>query len=210
MRSTVIVMLKAPIAGRVKTRLAATLGEARAAAIYRELLTRTLQRTRGPWRRVLAFSDACDRHWNLPETARDDFRVAQGPGDLGARMRRVMEIFPSGPIMIIGTDCPTLSRREILKGFARLRGADAALGPAVDGGFWTVGFARRRPLSLPPGVFHRVRWSGPHALADTRKSFPRAWRVSELALKSDVDEGNDLERLTLRATANSFSEVAGA
>jgi hypothetical protein len=67
---------------------------------------------------------------------------------------------------------------------------DAVLGPADDGGYWLVGLAARA-RKRPP--FERVRWSGPHALADTRRNLARAgmsWHL--LAALSDVDDAGAL------------------
>ncbi|MGE3529984.1 MAG: DUF2064 domain-containing protein, partial [Methyloceanibacter sp.] len=76
-----------------------------------------------------------------------------------------------------------------------LGSADAVFGPAPDGGYWLVGL-KRSPRVLAP--FARVRWSGPHALADTRENLKRS-RVALAARLSDVDRKADLRREGSRA-----------
>src|SRR6185437_6174437 len=88
----------------------------------------------------------------------------QGAGDLGTRMRRALAACPPGPAMLIGADIPRLTARHIADAFRLLGRHDLVFGPAEDGGFWLVG--ARHPQHLPP-LFEQVRWSSPHALADT-------------------------------------------
>ena len=73
--------------------------------------------------------------------------------------------------------------------FEALGRADAVLGPATDGGYWLVGL--RRTGAAPATLFRGVRWSSPHALADTEASMP-GLRVARAATLSDVDEAADL------------------
>ena len=97
----------------------------------------------------------------------------------------------SGPIVLIGTDIPGVAPGHIAQAFARLGGHDAVFGPAEDGGYWLVGL-RRCPRLLRP--FAGVRWSSPHALADTVANLARA-RVAMVATLSDVDTARDHARL---------------
>ena len=78
----------------------------------------------------------------------------------------------------------------------RLLGAhDLVFGPAADGGFWLVGARRRQP---PRGLFERVRWSGPHALADTLAGLPRRTQIGFVETLEDVDDANAYRRLRPR------------
>jgi glycosyltransferase A (GT-A) superfamily protein (DUF2064 family) len=79
-------------------------------------------------------------------------------------MQRIFDVCGHGPLIIVGTDIPFVTRETVARAFRQLRGADAVFGPAEDGGYWLVGL-RRRPRTLSP--FENVRWSSPHALADT-------------------------------------------
>jgi len=190
MRGTLVIFLKAPVAGRVKTRLAKSVGYGRAAAIYRRLCANTIDAaSRGPWRTVLAVDPASAVHgfgdlWPLRFQ-----RISQGRGDLGQRMLRVAQAAPVGPVVIIGSDAPGLRTRHVRKAFAALQGADVAVGPAHDGGFWLIGLARRRGAS---SLFEKVRWSSDHALADTLRSLPATYRIAMLDHLADIDDASDL------------------
>lgn len=196
MQRTLIVMLKEPRPGRVKTRLARDIGQVAAAWWFRHQCTRLLQRLRDPrWRLVLAVSPDQDgmasRVWpaDLP-------RLPQGAGDLGDRMARAMRRAPPGPVCVIGADIPGVTRAEIRRAFRALGAADVVFGPATDGGYWLVGVrnARRVPRSL----FRDVRWSTEHALADTRASVP-GLRVGLVDRLADVDTLEDLRAARARA-----------
>lgn len=192
MKRTLIIFVKAPAAGRVKTRLAKALGPARAAAVYRRLCANTIaQASRGPWRTVLAVDPvpAIAGFENL--WPRQFHRTPQGRGDLGARMRRLIDAAPSGPVVIIGSDAPALRARHIREAFKALAGADCAVGPAPDGGYWLIGFSRRRGRAPR---FERVRWSSEHALGDTIRSLPAGFRIARLGDLADIDDAADLWR----------------
>jgi glycosyltransferase A (GT-A) superfamily protein (DUF2064 family) len=100
-------------------------------------------------------------------------------------MERALAPFPRA--ILIGSDIPGLGPTDIAAGFRALGRADAVFGPALDGGYWLVGFGPRRPHR----PFAKVRWSGPHALADTLVHFHRH-RVALLPPKRDVDSAEDL------------------
>lgn len=185
MSGTLIIFVKAPVAGRVKTRLAASIGAGRAATIYRRLTANTIAAARkGPWRTVLAVDPAAAAKGRSSLWPAALPRTPQGRGDLGKRMRRVIDAAPEGPVIIIGSDAPALRAHHIRRAFKALQGADAAFGPAPDGGFWLIGLARRRGRAPS---FAGVRWSSENALADTLRSMPPNWRIMTLETLADVD-----------------------
>jgi rSAM/selenodomain-associated transferase 1 len=182
-------MVKAPVAGRVKTRLAREVGVVRATAFYRQSTSAVLDRLRrdARWRTYLAVAPDCaatSRFWPACR------RLPQGPGDLGQRMQRLAEAMPPGPVVIVGTDIPGVRPHHIAAAFKEARRRDVVLGPAADGGYWLVGFGRRRRL---PRCFSNVRWSSVHALADTRANLA-GWDVGLVATLADVDAASDLVR----------------
>lgn len=194
MRRTLVLMLKEPRPGRVKTRLGREIGMVDAAWWFRHQTARLIRRIEDPrWRLVLAVSPDREglgsRVWpaHLP-------RQAQGGGSLGDRMARLLKGQPPGPVCIIGSDIPAISRAHILRAFAELGRADAVLGPAPDGGYWLIGL--KSPRSAPPGLFRGVRWSGPHARADTLASMPGLRTVMAQELR-DVDGLDDLRMTTM-------------
>jgi rSAM/selenodomain-associated transferase 1 len=187
-RPFLVVMVKEPRAGRVKTRLGREIGMVPAAWWARHNLARLLRRLEDPrWRLVLAVAPDRARAstvWpaHLP-------RVPQGPGDLGHRMARLFRGLPPGPALIVGSDIPGITRRHVARAFALLGSAEAVLGPAPDGGYWLIGASRRR--ALPPGALQGVRWSTEHALADTLASLSPL-RLGLADALADVDTAADL------------------
>jgi len=190
MRHRLVVMVTEPRPGRVKTRLARGIGPVAAAWWMRHQVARLLGRIRDPrWEVRLAVSP--DRALRSAVWPADLPRVAQGGGDLGARMGRILSrrSNPSGsPTLIIGSDIPGVTRAHIARAFRALASHDAVVGPAPDGGYWLVGI-RRAP---PAGMFDGVRWSTDHALADTLASIP-SLRVAVTDTLSDVDDPGDLK-----------------
>ena len=187
-RCRLVVMAKVPMAGVVKTRLAREIGEAGATRFARQTMAALLLRLSPDrrWATTLAVSpDATvlSRCW-----PRGVPRVGQGGGDLGRRMHRLMERMPPGPVVIVGPDAPGITSAHIAEAFRRLGGHDAVFGPATDGGYWLVGL-KRRPRLLSP--FAAVRWSSPHALADTLANL-EGKSVACVATLGDVDDARGL------------------
>jgi len=186
--ATVFLMVKAPERGRVKTRLARDVGGATALRFYRHNTRVMIRRLRDPrWRLelVIAPERALTARWwpgDLP-------RVRQGGGDLGARMAHVFAQARPGPALVVGSDIPSITASHLGAAFRALHGADAVIGPASDGGYWLIGLRRGPP---PLGLFDGVRWSGPHARADTIANI-RALGLSVALVEtlSDVDDAAD-------------------
>ncbi len=186
-----VIMLKEPRAGRVKSRLARDVGAARATQFYRDALTSAVWRLgRDPrWQTLLAVSpDVAVASKMLPAGFK---RIAQRGGDLGRRLQNVAASVPPGPVVIIGTDIPGILPADIWAAFRALGTHDAVFGPASDGGYWLVGL-KRRPRC--PRIFDGVRWSTAFALADTKANLC-GLKCAEISVKDDVDDGRDLARL---------------
>lgn len=191
-----IVFLRAPALGRVKRRLARGIGDLAALRFYREcsaLVLAVAQDRR--WRTTLAVTPDRAR---LPRDWRAPARIEQGRGDLGRRMMHALASVPPGPVLLIGSDLPELRPAHIARAFAALGTHDVVFGPARDGGYWLIGFARR---PLPRGLFARVRWSGKHALADTRASLPKCRRVALVDELRDVDDAESYRLIRRRRDA---------
>lgn len=187
MRDTVFVFARAPRLGTVKRRLARGIGARAALRFHREMLVGLLRRLSAERRFAVVL-------WVTPDRARVRLpgrRVAvraQGAGDLGARMARAFQSRRRGRAVLVGSDIPGLGVGDARAAFAALGRADAVFGPAEDGGYWLVGLGPRRPAR----PFAGVRWSGPHALADTLANF-RARRVALLRRLRDVDTEADYD-----------------
>ncbi len=189
LRKTLVVMVKEPHPGRVKTRLGADLGMVAAAWWFRHQVHRLLRRLEDPrWELVLAVSPDAEglvsRVWpaHLP-------RIAQGRGDLGARMGRLLRGLPPGPVCIIGADIPDVTSARVASAFKALGRAEAVFGPSEDGGYWLIGM--RRSAAVPVGIFADVRWSSAHALRDTERSLA-GLRIAHVDRLRDVDTVEDL------------------
>jgi rSAM/selenodomain-associated transferase 1 len=193
----VIVFAKAPVPGAVKTRLVPALGAAGAAALHERMVDRALatavEAAVGP---VELCCTPDDPHPVLAALARahDATLAAQGPGDLGQRMRAAFERVLGGAhaAILIGADCPALTPQHLRDGAAALAGeADAVIAPAEDGGYVLIGLKR-----AVDSLFAGVGWGGPTVMAETRERLAAAglrWR--ELATLWDVDRPEDLDRL---------------
>ena len=184
-KGQLILFVKAPRLGAVKTRLAASLGKLAAWRFYNRMLNRLWRRMGcdARWRTTLAVSpDRGAARWpaGLP-------RQPQGRGDLGRRMATAMRAH-RGPVVLVGGDIPDLDRRHIARALQALKRADAVFGPAADGGFWLVGLRRGQWAGR---LFRRVRWSSAHALADTLENLPATARVVMLETLADVDTPAD-------------------
>lgn len=192
MQNTLAIMAKAPAMGRVKTRLAKDVGAVEATRFYRVALACLIRRLgKDPrWTTLIAASPDTHAVPHAPWLQDADAVVPQGDGDLGARMQRVFELAPPGPVVIVGSDIPDISSRHIAQAFAALGSSDAVLGPSADGGYWLVG-QKRMPRILEP--FGNVEWSSGRERDQTVANFGDA-RVALLSELSDVDSGVDHTR----------------
>jgi rSAM/selenodomain-associated transferase 1 len=183
--------------GKVKSRLAASIGPERAAGVQR-LFIETLARRFGAVadQRQLAYS---------PVDKRDEFRRTigwqwdleeQAAGDLGERMLRFFtaSLARAEYVVLIGSDSPDLPLEYLHEAFAALATHDVVLGPAADGGYYLIGAARR----VPP-VFDGIAWSTPGVWPQTITQLQSAgitWHT--LPEWYDVDDQPSLQALAFR------------
>lgn len=155
------VFAREPVAGRVKTRLAAATNPELAARIATAFLRDSLDRfsaIRAQRYLALTPDDA------FPIVADNRYRlIPQGPGDLGARLARFFQRFTRGNrVVVVGSDSPTLPVSHIDQAFECLRVHDVVLGPATDGGYYLVGCR-----SFLPTLFEGIRWGSAHVLQES-------------------------------------------
>lgn len=195
-RSTlIIVMAKAPQAGRVKTRLAAALGADGAARLHARLLERTVRTALAAGCGPVELHGAPVYHEFMRSLAgRHGIALrAQGRGDVGARMQAA---FSGGlrrhrRVVLVGSDCPALAPGDLRLASRWLRGCDAVIAPAEDGGYPLIGLRRSSPV-----LFEGVPWSTGNVMAETRRRLARlGWRLRELRALWDVDRPEDLVRV---------------
>ena len=182
-----VIMVKEPKAGGVKTRLARDLGAGRTVGFYRALTTSTVRRLGADprWQTILAVSP--DTAVVSPVWPHGALIMAQGRGDLGVRMNRIMQGLPPGPVIIIGSDIPDIAAADIAGAFAKLGPSDAVFGPSPDGGYWLVGLKRCPSV---PSIFGNVRWSSPTTLDDTLANLGGA-SVAYVGERDDIDTIDD-------------------
>jgi glycosyltransferase A (GT-A) superfamily protein (DUF2064 family) len=181
------VFSRAPVPGRVKTRLVPRLGEWRAARLHARLTAHALR---------TASAAGCGPV-ELYDTAR------QRGADLGERMYRAL----SGALrrhraaILIGSDCPALRAADLQRAARLLAGGcDVVLAPAEDGGYVLIG-ARR----VSPRLFRGIDWGSSSVYEETAQRLATAgYRWGALRTLWDVDRPEDLERLrSLRFSSRS-------
>lgn len=200
MRTRLIVFAKLPVAGRVKTRLAATIGEASALQVHLRLLEAafTLAQACGADTLEWRFDDAgapTDGPSGalLGELAARGWRIAPQRGsELGERMREALEtaLAAGERPVLIGGDCPSLAASDLRDAFRALDSADAVFAPAEDGGYALVGLSR--PAA---SLFEQVPWGTHAVMASTRARAEAAgMHLHLLRTVWDVDVEADLRR----------------
>lgn len=190
--TTLCIFVKAPRAGAVKTRLAATIGAEAAAQLADAFFWDTLALAERflSVRVVVALSG----DETLFPALRDRVEIwPQGEGDLGARLERNLRraLSENPRALVVGTDSPGLPVALLAQARAALDTGDAVLGPAEDGGFYLLGMK-----TCPRGLLAGLPWGA----SDTReKTVARleehGLTVELLAPWFDVDLVADLERL---------------
>lgn len=195
-----ILFVKHPEEGKVKTRLAKTVGAPLAVRIYEGLLERTRSQ-------IVSLSVDIQVHYGEQPVAGDAWeaegyaRFAQQGSDLGARMRHAFrQAFAQGysKVIIIGSDCYQLTRAHLEEAFQALDQMSAVLGPSTDGGYYLLGMNK-----LLPAVFENKSWSTESVAEDTRSDFRKegfGWK--ELEPLTDIDTENDLGTIPLGVLAD--------
>jgi len=190
----VMVFARAPVEGRVKTRLAAGIGAAGALNVYRGLGRRVVDQLRGGNYRVVVCHDPPDQGERVADWLGRgglDF-WPQTEGDLGQRMHSALvQAFEAGAAAacVVGTDAPGVDQDLVEEAFSSLAGgADVVFGPALDGGYYLV--AIRNPS---PGIFQRIPWSTPQVLgASLARCRDLGLQATLLRTLRDVDTEADL------------------
>lgn len=191
----VLLFVKSPEKGRVKSRLAEVIGEDAALDVYKRLVRDTLKtlEAAGCVFRLCYYppgSGAAMENW-----LGDVYSyVPQLGGDLGERMENAFALaFSEGmeKVVLIGSDIPGLSASLINEAFDALAAADAVIGPARDGGYYLIGFNSH---SFLPAAFRGVVWSTDSVYRETMNIFGEAGLgVHVLSRLTDVDTYEDLK-----------------
>ena len=190
-----IVFIKNPVKGQVKTRLAKTLGDDAALAIYLQLTEITRQNIEG-------IEDIQTYVFYTGSILQEDSwqgnhiqKRSQVGINLGERMLNAFdEVFKQHRhICIIGSDCPTLSTCVLLAAFDKLQASDFVIGPSSDGGYYLLGISKDNGITSPPAyLFQNIAWSTASVLPETVKRIAeRQHSVVFLEELTDVDEEQD-------------------
>lgn len=198
--STVVVIAKSPVAGRVKTRLCPPLTTHAAATLAAAALTDTLDAVRGaaPTRRVLALAGALS-------SRPPGFEVLPQRGDAFAdRLAAAFVDAGPGPVLLIGMDTPQLGSRLIDLALRELSTVDAVLGRAIDGGWWALGLQDGRHAE----VLQDVPMSTPDTAAATYTALRAlGLQINELPRLRDVDTFPDAVAVAELAPASRFARA---
>lgn len=195
MRPTrIVIFAKAPVAGRVKTRLIPALGEVGAARLAQRMLRVTIAEAVAA---KLGTPELCatphpsDPEWQpfLPEQA--ILYADQGDGDLGERLARAANrVIEAGEnVLLVGTDCPALDRHKLRAAAAALRSHDAAIHPTFDGGYALLGLSK-----FDGSLFTGIGWGGASVAAATiDRMRALGWSLWAGETLRDIDLPEDIE-----------------
>ncbi len=190
MKTALIIFVRNPVFGKVKSRLAATLGKEKALAIYKELLAHTNKILKDIPVEKFVFYDDFINHDDIWQNETYHKFLQEGD-NLGERMKKAFEkLFNDGytKAVIIGSDCFELTTGIILKGIKMLSTYDIVIGPASDGGYYLLGMN-----NFIHELFENKKWSTDTVYRDTLDQVEKFdHSVGVLALLNDVDEENDI------------------
>lgn len=211
--NTLIIFLKEPIPGKVKTRLGATTGHEEAAKRYKAMVEVLLIQLEGLTNTHVRFCYAPDdagdavSFWILPLLRgeiikrKEDFLFTpsknaqaftidftpQGEGDLGARLERATEqAFADGAekVAVMGTDCIHCGSRWINAAFLQTKEDSCVIGPSLDGGYYLLATARPEA-----SLFRNIPWSAENTLSETKCAAEKAQlNITLLPELEDIDD----------------------
>lgn len=185
----IVVFVKNAVPGKVKTRLAKTIGDQEALEVYLRLLEIT--------KREVLKVDANKEVWYAWDIGKDDiweeelfYKKIQIDGDLGEKMKNAFEdSFKNGcnKMVLIGSDCPTLTSKIMEEAFAKLDENDVVFGPSEDGGYYLIGMS-----SYKPEVLEDIDWSTERVMEQTvLRAQENEIKFAKLQVLNDIDNEND-------------------
>jgi len=186
-----IIFIKNPILGKVKTRLAASIGDEAALGVYNKLSEHT---------RAVASQVEATRflYYDSEINFQDDWsqnlfeKKIQVTGDLGSRMSDAFEtcLERCNKVLIIGSDCPELSLAFIESAFRKLEFADVVIGPTLDGGYYLLGMKAHHDF-----LFADMTWSTDTVFSETENRIKKNGLLYALCpTLSDLDNIDDLNK----------------
>ena len=191
-----LVFVKNPELGKVKTRLKPELSNEECVAIYKAMvndLVKNIQTEK--YYDIFFFFTPKNSEDVVQQWLGNEFNlVPQSDGDLGKRMNNALNwAFENdyNNAVLIGTDCPTIDQNLIVNAFKNLENLDVVLGPSEDGGYYLVG-----TKSQQPEIFENIHWSSEVVFSETiLRIEDNNLTYSELETRSDIDKYSDLVKL---------------
>jgi rSAM/selenodomain-associated transferase 1 len=191
----IVIFAKAPVAGRVKTRLIPALGAEGAAKLAREMLAATVEEALATGLAVDLCGDPDAAQWHEARTGL--VLIGQGEGDLGERLARAVRrtLGEGDNVLLIGADCPELDRHRLVAAAEALANHDAVIHPARDGGYALLGLKR-----FDPSLFEEISWSTAAVAGQTIARIEAlGWSLHAGEILRDVDEPEDLRHCEERS-----------
>lgn len=190
--NALLIFTRNPELGKVKTRLAKTIGDQKALQVYKDLLQHTMEQTQDLDCDKYVFYDTTiidDDIWNLKYF----HKRVQAQGDLGQKMQAAFDLlFDLGyqKCIVIGSDLFDLKTTIINQAFAALEKTETVLGPAEDGGYYLLGLKQKNKA-----VFQNKAWGTTTVFEDTLNDLDPK-KVHLLETLNDIDTIADLEKST--------------
>lgn len=186
----IIVFVRTPELGKVKTRLAKSIGDQSALNIYKILLKHTAAVLRDlSFDKVVYFSEKIENN-DFWENSLFEKKIQKG-ADLGERMHQAFDTaFDKGykKVLILGSDLFDLTSSLITSAFEALDSYDISIGPSLDGGYYLLGMKK-----LHPEVFKNKKWGTDSVLENTLKDL-RKQNIKHLKVLNDIDTLEDLQQ----------------
>mgnify|MGYP001266595320 CR=1 FL=1 len=201
---TIIVMTKWHAINRCKSRLSKDIGALKAAKIQEKLTINTIavakQIQKEKLAKIIVAIDGVGissaKRWATKNGI--EKIVLQGSGNLGTKMKRqfskthLKKTF-SNPILIIGTDLPSISRLDLLQAIEILQSKEMVLGPSIDGGYWLIGLSKKLLNPMCSWPFSGIKWGSDRVLKETiRLASSNQIDYALLQQKNDLDNLIDL------------------
>lgn len=201
-KELLIVFVKNIKLGKVKTRLAKTIGDQRAFEVYKELveITETATEKMAIDKRIYFSDVVIEKKWPGCE------KMLQTGEDLGIRMKNAInEGLEDGyeKVVLIGSDLPGINEVILNASFEALEAKDVVFGPAEDGGYYLVGMKKMHSC-----IFENKPWSTESLLGLTQKELEEnGVSIATLTELNDIDTFDDLEKSTLYANFKDKIEI---
>jgi len=196
----ILIFLKSPVPGRVKTRLSSSLGESLTCRLYKRFTEDTLTSAETCRTKITLCYYPENKKQPIQNWLGSDYRLKSQTGaNLGERMFHAFgDAFISGEekAVLIGTDIPQIRGETLNKALAALDTHDSVIGPSQDGGYYLIGFNRR---TLLKDVFNNITWGSASVLTSTLQILAEAhYKTCVLEKYNDIDTLQDLKDYYLR------------